>query len=181
MKRGVFLLLQSLQDKNQKLAFARKIFNVLKDKAYLYNEPYLKEYVSPDGIKKYKLTIMKMVKNKMVESPPIKKSKSAIGEKLSNNLQRSRDVIYQYAYCNKWDYFVTFTLDKTKANREDLKEFNHKLGRFFTYFNKKYNVKLRYLLIPELHSDLKSWHFHGFIANIPNDRIKEFKIGDKMR
>lgn len=153
----------------------------MKDREYLYNEPYLKEYISANGSKKYKLTVMFCVKNKMVESPSTERVKNKNEQKLDNNLQRSRATIYEYAYCNSWDYFFTGTLDKTKANREDLKEFNNSFKVFISNFNRKYNCKVKFLIIPELHSDLKSWHFHGFLSNVPSDRIIEFKIGDKMR
>ena len=173
--------MQQLQPIFSKCNFNKKIFHILKDKEYLYNEPYLKEYVSSNGQKKYKLTIMNCVKNKFVESPSTERKLNKNTEKLDNNLQRSRTVIYEYAYCNKWDFFFTGTLDKTKANREDLKTFNKSFKVFVSNFNRKYNCKIRFLIIPELHSDNKSWHFHGFISNIPGDRIKEFHIGDKMR
>lgn len=173
--------MQHLQAKKHNRAFSSKIFNILKDKEYLYNEPFLKEYISANGSKKYKLTIMNCVKNKAVESPSAKRELNKNTEKLDNNLQRSRATIYEYAYCNTWDYFFTGTLDKTKASREDLKEFNNSFKIYISNFNRKYGCKVRFLIIPELHSDLVSWHFHGFLANVPCDRIEEFKLGDKMR
>lgn len=163
----------------QKNTFCAKFFNVLKDKEYLYNEPFLKEYIAEDGQKKYKLTIMRCVKNKLVESPSFEKIKHN-DFKLENNVSRARDIIYQLAYCNKWDYFFTGTLDKTKHNREDIKEFKKAFKIFVSNFNRKYNCKIKFLLIPELHSDLVSWHFHGFLANIPCNSLAKFKIGDKM-
>lgn len=174
--------MQALQQKTIKSNFSLKFLQVLRDKELIYNEPYLKEYISSSGAKKYKLTIMKCVKNKLVESPKsVEKTKNKNTEKLDNNLQRSKATIYEYAFCNKWDYFFTGTLDKTKANREDLKEFNNKFKTFISNFNRKYNCKVKFLIIPELHSDLVSWHFHGFLANVPKDRIVQFQLGDKMR
>lgn len=41
-------------------------------------------------------------------------------EKLENSLSRSRNKVFEYAYCNDWEYFVTMTLDKTKYDRYDL-------------------------------------------------------------
>lgn len=147
-------------------------------KPFLYNEPYLKEYCSPYGQKKYKLTFMYCIKNKEIETSTERCSKN--NQKLESNLQRSRSKIYEYAFCNKWDYFFTGTLDKTKANREDLRGFKKSFNLFIKHFNRKYNCNVIYLLIPELHSDMKSWHFHGFLAGLPDRCVKKFYIGDKM-
>lgn len=45
---------------------------------------------------------------------------------------------------------------------------------------KKHGIKIDYLFIPELHSDGKSWHLHGFIKGLPEEHLKEFKLGDSM-
>lgn len=123
---------------------------------------------------------MNCVKNSMVEVP-ILYQRNKNTEKLDNNLQRAKSNIFELAYCNHWDFFFTGTLDKKKCKREDLSNFNKKFKTFIFRFNKTYNCKVSYLLIPELHSDLKSWHFHGFVFGIPKDRVYQFKIGDKMR
>lgn len=160
--------------------FANRLAHVLYDEPFLYNQPFLKEYISADGNSKYKLTVMKTVRNKLVEHPPV--HRSAINtEKLDNNLQRARSKIYEYAYCNSWDFFFTGTLDKTKASREDITSFKSRFHSFICNLNRKYNCKIKSLLIPELHSDLVSWHFHGFVSGIPASRVVEFHIGDKMR
>ena len=45
---------------------------------------------------------------------------------------------------------------------------------------KKYNLNIKFLIVPELHSDKKSWHFHGLFYNLPLDKLKQFRVGDKM-
>lgn len=158
-----------------------KIFKILRDSEFKFNEPFLKQYYSADGSQKFKLSIMKCVRNKLVDSPPVDRIKNKNEEKLETNLMRAKSTIFELAYCNNWDFFFTGTLDKKKTNREDLASFNEKFKKFVFNFNHKYHCKIRYLIIPELHSDLKSWHFHGFVCGIPEDRIYQFKIGDKMR
>lgn len=160
--------------------WSKILHSVLKDRGYLYDAPFLKEYGCFDGTKKYKLTIMKCVKNSLVEFPKTTRSQNKNDIKLENNLQRSRSTIFELAFCNKWDFFFTGTLDKKKCNREDLAVFQKKFKKFIYNFNQKFNCKVDYLLIPELHSDLKSWHFHGFVRGIPLSRIYEFKVGDRM-
>ena len=65
MKGGVTLQLQGLQ-KNFKVQKNRCIFL---DREYLFNQPFLKQYISSDGVSKFKLTLMKCVKNCLVEVP----------------------------------------------------------------------------------------------------------------
>lgn len=38
-------------------------------------------------------------------------------EKLANNLARARSKVKELVLCNPWDYWCTFTLDKTKIGR----------------------------------------------------------------
>lgn len=164
----------------QKKLISYKNFRIIKDRGILFNEPFLKLYQASDGTKKYKISVMKCVKNKSVEMPSTEHEQNKNNEKLENNIIRAKSTIYELAFCNQWDFFFTGTLDKTKCSREDLSSFNDKFKKFIFNVNHKYHCKISYLIIPELHSDLKSWHFHGFVQGIPEDRIYQFKIGDKM-
>lgn len=42
------------------------------------------------------------------------------------------------------------------------------------------NCDIKYLLVPELHSDMKNWHFHGLITGIPAAELVQFQLGMKM-
>lgn len=101
-------------------------------------------------------------------------------KKLSNNITRARNKIYELACCNPWDLFVTFTLDKEKYNRSDLDKFNKDLKQWFLNYGKKYNIKIAFILIPELHSDGQSWHIHGLLHGLPISHLHQFEIGDTM-
>lgn len=50
---------------------------------------------------------MKCVKNKLVECPSTERVLNKNEQKLDNNLQRARAMIFELAYCNQWDYFFT--------------------------------------------------------------------------
>lgn len=101
-------------------------------------------------------------------------------KKLDNNIARAKRYIQEYAYCNPWDYFATFTIDKSKYNRQELKAFYSVFSKFIRNFNQVHKLDIKYLLIPELHSDNKSWHLHGLIYGLPVEHLHQFKIGDKM-
>ncbi len=150
---------------------------------YDYDVSIIKEYGYDDSIKKYKVISMNVLRNKGVE--PIHKNYvnnrcKVNDEKLSENIIRAKNKIFELAFCNPWEFFFTGTLDKNKYNREDLDKFHKDFTRFIRLYNKKYNLNIKFLIVPELHSDKKSWHFHGLFHNLPLDKLKQFCVGDKM-
>lgn len=121
--------------------------------------------------KKYKLTYFKIgLRQKGLELKIVR----VIGvndEKLDVNISRARSKVFEYAYCNDWEYFVTLTIDEKKYDRTDLKTYYKDFSKFLKNYKELYDLKLKYLLIPELHIDGKSWHMHGFISGIPPDHL----------
>ncbi len=102
------------------------------------------------------------------------------GVKLANNLSRARSRIYELASCNKWDWFITATLDPDKYDRSDLKKYRKDFSQFIRDQRKKYNVSLKYLLIPELHADGENWHMHGLLSGLSDDMVSDFPIGSPV-
>lgn len=91
-------------------------------------------------------------------------------DKLSNNLVRAKSKVFEYSMCNKFDYFVTLTLDKNKYDRHNLNKYIKDLGQFIRNYRRDYNVNIQYLLIPEQHKD-GAWHMHGLIKGIPEEHL----------
>jgi hypothetical protein len=91
-------------------------------------------------------------------------------EKEDCNIYRAKSRIRELALCNDWDYFVTLTLDKEKMNRYDLDEYFKQLTKWIKGYNKKYNVKLKYLLIPEQCKD-GAWHMHGLMQGLAKESL----------
>lgn len=100
--------------------------------------------------------------------------------KLEENIQRAKNAIFEYAFCNPWDWFFTGTLDPKKYERTDLERFHKDLTQWFRNYGKKHNVKIKFLLVPELHTDGISWHIHGFLHGLPKEHLKQFVVGDVM-
>ena len=100
-------------------------------------------------------------------------------EKLDCNLSRAKGKVFEYASCNPWELFGTFTIDGKKYPRDDLKGFYDKYGDWLKYYNKKHNLSLKYVNIPELHYDEINWHMHGILHGLPMAHLKQFKKGDK--
>lgn len=99
-------------------------------------------------------------------------------EKLSCNLSRAKGMIFEYAACNPWEYFGTFTIDGTKYPRNDLKGYYDKYGDWLKYYNKKHGLSVKYVNIPELHYDEINWHMHGILHGLPFSHLRKFEKGD---
>lgn len=100
-------------------------------------------------------------------------------EKLENNIIRARSKIFEYSICNPWEWFCTFTIDKTKYNRYDLENYHKNLAQFIRDYNKKNSLDIKYLFIPETHKD-GAWHEHGFLMGLPVDQLEAFNLQMKL-
>jgi len=99
--------------------------------------------------------------------------------KLLNNLTRAKSKILELALCNKFDFFATFTINRNKHNRYDLEGYHKKFSQFIRDYNKKYDLKIKYLLVPEKHKD-GAWHEHGFFMGLPVDHLTKFELSQKL-
>lgn len=114
-----------------------------------------------------------------IEDDRAKSRKGTVNdEKLANNIFRARSKVRELVLCNPWDYWCTFTLDKAKYDRYNLKGYVKGLGEFLHGYNRRCDPadKVKYLLIPEMHKD-GAWHMHGFIKGIRADDIYRNKQG----
>lgn len=80
-------------------------------------------------------------------------------EKLCNNISRARTKLFDYAMSNKFEYFVTITVnpENDRKNLEWLRKITNQIIRDLRH---KYKMDFKYILIPEQHKD-GSWHMHG--------------------
>lgn len=98
--------------------------------------------------------------------------------KLDNNISRAKRKIYELSVNNNWEFFFTGTLNPCKYNREDFQSFYKDFADSIKKLNKAKlhsERKIRYLFIPELHKDLKSWHIHGLISGLNQSELRHFK------
>lgn len=123
-------------------------------------------YRFTDGI--YKIVNFKSTAPRF--APPVRGEETKYDDKLVQSLSRARRVVLELAMCNDWAYFCTFTLDKTKYQRDDLPKFQKDFSQWVRDQRKKYkklgfDFPINYLLIPEEHKD-GAWHMHGFLSDI---------------
>ena len=98
------------------------------------------------------------------------KKGSVNDRKLDNNIARAKAKLREYALCNPWDYWCTFTVDEKKCERYDLDTYFKAFAKFINNYNRcEEPFRVKYLFVPEMHED-GAWHIHGFVKGIkPSD------------
>lgn len=132
-------------------------------------------------VHKYRDNLYKVVT--AVQPPdfmPSEKKEKPPDSRWFSNLARARVAIEEYALCNPWQYFVTFTIDGEKLSRDNLENFRVKLNQMIRDLRRNYDgVEIPFLLVPELHPDALSkgrmaWHMHGLV-NLPGKFLVPFE------
>ena len=103
--------------------------------------------------------------------------------KLNDNNKRDKQLVYDLARSNDWDWFATITFNPNKYNRQDYDECRKALSKLLNNIRNRYCPDLKYLFIPELHSDGINWHFHGLLSNCTDLHFTQSingKIGSKF-
>lgn len=115
--------------------------------------------------------ILRAVRTKGFEIEQSKMERgTANDEKLENNIIRTKATIFELAYCNPWDLFITLTIDPGRFERKDLNKYQKQLTKWISNYNAKHETNVKYLLIPEMHKD-GAWHMHGFLMGLPADHL----------
>lgn len=101
----------------------------------------------------------RVVSNDAVILPDdVKKERS---ERVS--LNRTKQSIYELAYNNKWDWFITFTFsDPVDRYLYDI--CTKRVRKWLDHLKARKCPNLKYLIVPEQHKD-GAWHIHGLLAN----------------
>lgn len=153
----------------------------LKDVKYKRDQTILKVYGYGDS-KKIKVVRLNWLRTAGIEDDDeCRIPKCSVNDsKLEENIRRAKNNIFEYAFCNPWDWFFTGTLDPQKYDRTNLDKFHKDLTQWLRDYGKQHKVKIKFLLVPEQHSDGISWHIHGFLHGLPEEHLKQFVVGDVM-
>ena len=153
----------------------------LKDVKYKRDQTILKVYGYGDN-KKIKVVRFNWLRTAGIEDDDeCRIPKCSVNDsKLDDNIRRAKNAIFEYAFCNPWDWFFTGTLDPQKYDRTNLDKFHKDLTKWLSNYGRIYNVSIKFLLVPERHSDGISWHIHGFLHGLPKEHLKQFVVGDVM-
>lgn len=120
---------------------------------------------------KYKITQLSACRKKGYEDNVKHSKKNSVNEdKLMNNISRAKAIVREYVLCNPWDYWCTFTISPQKYDRHNIKQFQKDFSEFIHNQNRNREIKIKYILIPEMHKD-GAWHMHGFIYGLSDSDI----------
>ena len=164
----------------QKSLRTHSILHVPHVREYRHDQTILKVYGFGEN-KKIKVVTMNVLRTEGIEKNTVSTPRCQVNhEKLSENIYRAKSRIFEYSFCNPWDFFFTGTLDPNKQDRTDLELWHKQLTQWFRDLGKKYGMKIAFLLVPELHKDGATWHIHGLLHGISLSLLQQFKTGDKM-
>jgi hypothetical protein len=169
-----------MKDTRQRVSANRENMVVLHEMGHGYSElMYFKFPVRRSGFEMSERDKEKL-KRRMAQQ---RKNGIEIADKLPNNLTRTRKAIRVKALCNHWDYMVTFTISPT-YDRTDLQAFKRmlagKIKKLNTARSRAGQQLIKFLLVFELHADLKAWHMHGFISGLADEETRLFRTDEKI-
>ncbi len=96
---------------------------------------------------------------------PVPRTEDAIQHSLQTSSNRTKNKIYDYARANAWEWFLTFTFSPDKVCRDDYTAISKAMANWIKSVKRQIAPDLKYLIVPELHSDGKCFHFHGILAD----------------
>lgn len=99
-----------------------------------------------------------------------------LNRSLSSSANRSKNKVYEYARANDWEYFVTLTFDPKKIDSTDYDLVTRKVSQWLKDMRKEYAPDLKYMMVPELHSDGKKYHFHALMSNIGDMKLVKSNV-----
>lgn len=94
------------------------------------------------------------------------RSQEQINHCITSSVNRTVNQIYMISRANKWEYFVTLTINPEILDSTDFNLISEKLNIWTNNLKKRYAPDLKYIIVPELHKDKSKWHFHGLFSNI---------------
>ena len=92
-----------------------------------------------------------------------------------SNVMRSRKTLDELGNCNRWDCFVTFTIDPQKFDSFDLSGFYKKFSKWINNYKRLHDCKFGYVFVPELHQS-GAWHLHGLIKDLPFSFFTQYDL-----
>lgn len=92
---------------------------------------------------------------------------------------RAKNKVYRIARSNTWDWFITFTFERTKTDASDYDEVVEKLQTCLEHIRQRKCPNMKYLIVAELHADKTNYHFHGLLANCDELRFRFWKVDRK--
>lgn len=115
------------------------------------------------------------------KSPEERIRSREIEHSINVSQNRTKQNIYQITRANCWEWYITLTLDPKMIDRTDYDLCVKTVRKWFNNIKTRICPDLKYIIIPELHKDGKSYHFHGLLANTEGLTFSDSGIRQKGR
>lgn len=126
----------------------------------------------------FKITVYKQPYNPYKQKDKTKVKKINI-DWLDDSLRRTRRTIFDYAHCNDFEWFVTFTFNPNKVNRYNPTLCYLKMQGWLERSKRNY-PEFAYVIVPEKHKD-GAIHFHALIKGYEGNMKKTNVLQNNKR
>lgn len=135
------------------------VYNIRK--IILKNQVQFKTYKKPIDF-----DFKKVRSNEPKKKSDDERTQADIDLSIRQSINRTKDSIYKIALSNDWDYFCTFTFNPNIIQSNIYDECVYAMSNWLHNAKKKLAPDLKYLIVPEYHSDKSKFHFHALISNV---------------
>lgn len=101
-----------------------------------------------------------------LEKSSFERTQFAIDLSVRQSIHRTKNNIWQIALSNDWEYFVTFTFNPNIINSKIFDDCANAMSNWLDNAKKRCCPYLKYLIVPEYHSDKEKFHFHALMSNM---------------
>lgn len=98
------------------------------------------------------------------------------------SLRRTKQVVYDIARDNSWDYFLTFTFQDRYIETEKRYDYDYlknKVCKWCNNYKNRYAPDFKYVIVPEFHED-GAIHFHGLISGVNSSDLLPSRDPDHL-
>ena len=99
----------------------------------------------------------------------------------AESYRRTKQAVYIHARANEWDWFMTYTFNPKKIDSSDYDSVYKSMSKHLENVRSRLCPDMKYLVVPELHSDGLKYHFHGLMSNIDGLNFSDSGKRDKGR
>ncbi len=92
---------------------------------------------------------------------------------IKSSANRAKNKVYEYCRANDWEWFITLTFDPNKIDSTNYDLVTQKVSQWLKNMRKDYAPDLKYVMVPELHSDGRKFHFHALFSNVGTMSFKD--------
>ena len=136
-----------------------KIFDSTHFSVTTYNYRNKIDYTNENDKKQLKLSDL----DDWEYTPSLYDKISDIKRSIEVSRNRAKNMIYDYARTNDFEYFVTMTFNPDKVDSFNYVACSQKLSDWLKNLRRRVAPDIRYLFVPELHKSGR-YHFHGILV-----------------